>query len=86
VINSPRFNLPLRAGLKKNLSDANSGVAFTAGAGLNFFHFTLDLAGQISAKRTAVKSAGGSEKIPNNASASVQLGFLFGNKDEGARK
>ncbi|PJB23143.1 MAG: hypothetical protein CO113_18880 [Elusimicrobia bacterium CG_4_9_14_3_um_filter_62_55] len=86
VVNRPRFNLPLRAGLKKNLSDTNSGVAFTAGAGLNFFHFTLDIAGQVSAKRTQLQSEGKNEKVPNNVAASIRLGFLFGQKDEGGRE
>ena len=86
VVNRPRFNLPLRAGLKKNLSDTTSGVAFTAGAGLNFFHFTLDIAGQVSAKRTQLQSEGKNEKVPNNVAASIQLGFLFGQKDEGGRE
>jgi len=85
LINSPRFNLPLRVGAKKNLSNTNSGVAYTAGVGLNFLHFHLDIAGQMSANRTSTSSTGGSDDIPNNAAASIQIGLLFGNKDEGVR-
>ncbi|PCI40405.1 MAG: hypothetical protein COB53_01375 [Elusimicrobia bacterium] len=85
LINRPRFNLPFRAGIKKNLANTASGVSYTAGLGLNFFHFTIDIAGQISTKRTSIQTKGTSEKIPNSAAASLQLGFLFGNKDEGAR-
>jgi len=85
VVNSPRFNLPLRAGIQKNLSNSNSGVSYTAGLGLNFFHFIVELAGQVSAKSTPIESIGGSEEIPNNAAASVQIAFLFGSKDQGGR-
>ncbi len=83
LVNRPRFNLPFRVGLKKNLANSSSGVSYTAGLGLNFFHFTIDLAGQVSAKRTSIQTEGTSEKIPNSAAASIQLGLLFGHSDEG---
>lgn len=85
VFNRTWINIPLRAGLQKNLSSAGSGLSYTGGFGLNFLHLIFDVGAMASAKRTTVQSQGGSEKIPNNVALSGQFAFLFGGKDEGGR-
>lgn len=85
IFNRPWINIPLRAGLQKNLSDTGSGLTYTGGFGLNFVHILVDLAGMISAKSTPVQSEGKSEKIPNNFGAAARVAFLFGGVDDGAR-
>ena len=85
VFNRPWLNIPLRAGLQKNLSDTGSGATYTAGVGLNFVHVLVDLAGMVSAKSTSVQSEGKSDKVPNNFGGSARIAFLFGGVDEGSR-
>ncbi|MFH1725097.1 MAG: conjugal transfer protein TraF [Elusimicrobiota bacterium] len=85
VFNRPWLNIPLRAGIQKNLSDTGSGASYTAGVGLNFLHVMLDIGGMISAKTTRIQSEGETDKIPNNAAFSARFAFLFGGKDEGTR-
>lgn len=83
VFNSPRFNIPLRAGLQKNVAKrADDSLAFTGGVGLHFLHVLLDVGAQVAAKRTEIQSEGKLEKVPNNAAVAVQLAVLFGG-DEG---
>jgi hypothetical protein len=86
LINQPAFNLPLRVGLKNNLAEASSGLTYTAGFGLNFLHVMLDVAGQVSAKRVDLRSAGKSEQIPSNFGGAFRFAMLFGGEDEGGRK
>ncbi|MBI2362594.1 MAG: conjugal transfer protein TraF, partial [Elusimicrobia bacterium] len=71
VFNRPWLNIPLRAGLQKNLSDTGSGASYTAGFGLNFIHVLVDVAGMVSSKTTSVQSEGKSGKGPNNFGGAV---------------
>ncbi|MBI3298664.1 MAG: conjugal transfer protein TraF [Elusimicrobia bacterium] len=86
VFNRPWLNIPLRAGLQKNLSDSASGLTYTAGAGLNFVRVVIDVAGMVSAKTTSIQSEGKTEKVPNNFGAAARFAFLFGGTDEGRRQ
>lgn len=78
VFNRSWINIPLRAGLKKNLSDTASGLAYTAGFGLNLAHVMIDVGGQVSSKTTTLQSERESKKIPNNFAAGVRVAVLFG--------
>lgn len=85
VFNRPWLNIPLRAGLQKNLSSAASGLTYTGGFGFNFVRFHVDVAGMVAGKATAIQSEGKTEKVPNNFGGAVRVGLLFGDPDEGAR-
>jgi len=74
IFNRPWLNIPLRAGLMKNVEDPASKITYTFGFGLNFLHFMVDLGGSISSERTDVRAG---EKVPSNASVGAQLAFLF---------
>jgi hypothetical protein len=82
VFNRPWINIPLRAGIQKNLSDSASGVTLAAGAGLNLFHLMFDLSFQASPKSVTQQSEGSSRKIPTNLAAAFQCAVLFGTSDE----
>ena len=84
LVNHPAFNIPLRAGVQKDLS-GESSLAYTAGLGINLLHLVVDIAGSISSDRTDWQSEEKTEKIPNNFGASLNVGFLFGGKDTGVR-
>lgn len=77
LFNRPRFNIPLRVGLLKNLSD-NAGLVYTAGFGLTLMHFAIEVGGAISAQRTRVKtSSSRSMDLPESAQVAVSLALLF---------
>ena len=73
VVNKERFNIPLRVGFNKNLSESAMSPFYTAGIGFNMMHFYIELAGAISTKTTKIDG----NSIPNSAAASLTLGFLF---------
>jgi len=79
VFNRSWINIPLRAGLMKNIADSNSKLSYTAGFGANFLHCMLDVGGSISSKTTEIKSGdtGTAQKVPENASLAVQLALMF---------
>ncbi|MFQ5867595.1 MAG: conjugal transfer protein TraF [bacterium] len=73
LLNRPWLNLALRGGFMDNLSESY-GSMFTAGLGLNLFHFQLDFAGAVSTERTSI--AGG-QKFPTALIGSLGLSFNF---------
>lgn len=73
LINSQKFNLPLRAGINKNIANSNAPMYFTAGLGFNAAHFYLEFAGAISNERTKVDNT----DIPAAAAAAFNIGFMF---------
>lgn len=86
VLNRPWLNIPVRAGMQKNISDAsNSAWAWSGGFGLHFMHVMLDIGGQVSSQSTRTQSERGEESVPNNVAVSARFAFLFGGADEGAR-
>ncbi|OGR88685.1 MAG: hypothetical protein A3J74_02365 [Elusimicrobia bacterium RIFCSPHIGHO2_02_FULL_57_9] len=77
VFNRSWINIPLRAGLAKNLAETSSKMSYTVGFGLNFLHFMLDVGGAVSSHRTTIDSGSSSAKVPSNLSVAAQLGFVF---------
>lgn len=78
VFNKKWLNIPLRAGMMKNIAETNSKFAYTAGAGLNFLHFTVDLGLAISTELEKYTDESGADKqIPANAMGALQLGLIF---------
>ena len=73
LVNSQKFNLPLRVGFNKNLAEENMSPVYTAGIGFNMIHFYIELAGAISTKTVKIED----NDIPTSAGASLTLGFLF---------
>jgi len=73
IINRKSFNIPLRAGLMKNLAEKSSKMAYTFGTGVNLMHMHLDLAGAVSSDRTTLDDT----KIPSRVSVSASFGLLF---------
>lgn len=78
VFNRSWLNIPLRAGIMKNLSESGSKPAYTAGFGLNFLHVIVDVGGSVSSERTQVEDQNGdSKKVPSNVAVAAQLAILF---------
>jgi F plasmid transfer operon, TraF, protein len=73
VINKPAFNIPLRAGIRKNLAQDSSKYTLTAGTGLNLVHLHIDVAGAISPSTVNVDGS----DIPSNFGAAISVGLLF---------
>jgi len=73
LLNRPWLNLALRGGFMDNLAESY-GSMFTAGLGLNLFHFQLDFAGAVSTESTSI--AGG-QKFPTALIGSLGLSFNF---------
>ena len=78
VFNRPWINIPLRAGLTKNISE-KSPWTYTAGFGLNFLHFVVEVGGAISSETQNIKTddSGKAQKVPANASLAAQISFNF---------
>ncbi|MEW6557960.1 MAG: hypothetical protein AB1349_11530 [Elusimicrobiota bacterium] len=74
LVNRKWLNLALRAGLMKNIAESKSKLAYTAGLGLNLFHFVLDAGGAISSQNVKVSS---DTEIPAAGAASVMISFQF---------
>lgn len=79
VFNRSWINIPLRVGLMRNVADSSGGTMLTAGAGLNFLHFMLDLSAGVSNRRLTTAKG---EKIPREVSLGAQLSVLFGGSKE----
>jgi hypothetical protein len=73
VVNKPKFNLPLRFGINKNIANSEAAAYYTAGLGFNMLHFHLELAGAMSGEKTTVDG----NTVPAAAGASLMLGLLF---------
>lgn len=73
VVNGQRFNMPLRLGYNKNLSESSVSPFYTAGIGFNMMHFYIELAGAITTKDTKIDG----KDVPNSAAGSLTIGFLF---------
>lgn len=82
VFNRDWINIPLRVGLMRNTAETSAGTMFTAGTGLNFLHFMMDISAGVSNKRVVTESQGKETKIPREATLGLQLSFLFGGADE----
>lgn len=74
IFNRPWINIPLRAGLIKNMADSSSKMAYTAGFGINLLHLIIDVGGSISSDKVTLESG---EKIYSNAAAAGSIALLF---------
>lgn len=79
IFNRSWINIPLRAGITKNITTSDSKPSYAVGFGFNLLHFIFDVGGSISSQRTVIDSGG---NIPSNAAVAAQLAFMFGGSDE----
>jgi hypothetical protein len=85
VFNRTWIDIPLRLGLARNLETGTNML--TLGAGFNFLHLMIDLAGEASGKRIATQTQGDNNKVPQEFGVSLSLSLLFGgSEDERDRK
>lgn len=73
LVNAKAFNIPLRAGLMKNMAEKSSKMAYTMGTGINLLYLHFDVAAAISSDTTIMDG----EKIPTKGTISASLGLLF---------
>lgn len=73
IFNSKAFNIPLRAGLMKNLAEKDSKPAYTLGTGLNLLYMHFDVSGVVSSERTRLDDA----DIPTKVGLAASFGLLF---------
>jgi len=73
IFNRSWLNFALRGGFMDNLAES-SGSMFTAGLGLNIFHFQLDFAGAMSTKSTTIAD---SQKFPTALTGSLGISINF---------
>lgn len=83
LFNRSWINIPLRAGLMRNVAD-NSKTQLTLGSGLNFLHAALDASLAWSPKKIKTQSAGKSSDIPAEIGLGISLSVLFGGGEEGS--
>lgn len=73
IINRKAFNIPLRAGLLKNMAEKDSKMAFTFGSGINLLFMHLDVSGVVSSDRTEIDG----DKYPTKVGLAGSFGLLF---------
>jgi hypothetical protein len=83
VFNRSWINIPLRAGILRNIAD-DSKTQLTLGTGLNFLHFNVDASLAWSPKKIKTQSEGGKEEVPAELGAAIGISFLFGGGEEGS--
>ena len=81
VFNREWINIPLRAGLSRNIAD-DSKTAFSLGGGLSLIHMTFDVAIHFSPESQTIQNVGESREVPNSFGFMAQLGFTFGGAPE----
>lgn len=77
VFNRSWINIPLRAGLSRNLAQGGRN-SLSLGVGLNFVHVNVDLGVTSSPRTQQIQSQGENKKFPNEISGGGQIAFLFG--------
>jgi hypothetical protein len=77
IFNRRWLNIPLRAGIMKNVAEKSSDLAYTGGFGLNFLHLTVDVGGAVSSERVNIDSTGNSQEVPTNLQVALTLGLNF---------
>ncbi|OIP38036.1 hypothetical protein AUJ95_07330 [Candidatus Desantisbacteria bacterium CG2_30_40_21] len=73
IINRKYFNIPLRAGICKNMAEESSKMAYTLGTGVNACYMHFDVAGAISSDSTTMDD----KEIPAKVLVSAVLGILW---------
>jgi len=77
LVNSPAFNIALRAGIMKNLAESSSKIAYTGGLGLNLLHLVIDIGGAFSSDTVEITSNNKSYDIPVSAAAALTISLDF---------
>lgn len=73
IFNRKAFNIPLRAGIMKNLAEKDSKMAYTLGTGLNMMFMHFDVSGVVSSERTTLDDS----EIPTKVGVAASFGLLF---------
>lgn len=73
IVNRKAFNIPLRAGLSKNMAEKDSKTAFSLGTGLNLLYMHFDISAQMSSDKTEIEGT----KYPNKLNIAAGFGILF---------
>ncbi|MDD2804128.1 MAG: conjugal transfer protein TraF [Elusimicrobiales bacterium] len=73
IFNRKAFNIPLRAGLMKNLAEKDSKMAYTLGTGLNLLYMHFDVSGVVSTEKTTMDDT----DIPTKLGVAASFGLLF---------
>lgn len=73
LVNKKRFNLPLRAGIMKNLASSDDELMFTAGLGFMMAVLNIELAGAMSTGSETVDGT----KVPKQAAAALSVSLHF---------
>jgi len=73
IVNRKAFNIPLRAGLIKNMAEKSSKMAYTAGTGLNLLFMHFDVSALLSSERTTIDD----KSIPTKLGVAASFGLLF---------
>ncbi|MEA3307375.1 MAG: conjugal transfer protein TraF, partial [Elusimicrobiota bacterium] len=73
IFNRPKINIPLRAGITKNMAEDDASTAYTLGLGINLVHLHIDLGGIISSDTSVIDG----DDVPNKAAFSGSLALLF---------
>jgi len=73
IFNRKAFNIPLRAGLIKNMAEKSSKMAYTVGTGINLLFMHFDVSGVVSSERTKLDD----KDIPTKLGAAASFGLLF---------
>lgn len=73
IVNRKYFNIPLRAGLTKNMAEKGSKMAYTFGTGLNLLYMHLDVSGVASTDKTELDH----KKYPTKVGLAASFGLLF---------
>jgi hypothetical protein len=73
IVNRKAFNIPLRAGLIKNMAEKDSKMAYTAGTGINLLFMHFDVSGIVSSDRTEIDN----KKYPTHVGLAASFGLLF---------
>lgn len=77
VFNREWINIPLRAGMTRNVAE-DSKTMLSLGTGLNLVHVHFDASLAWSPETIETRSAGESQQMPAEASVGVSLSVLFG--------
>jgi len=77
VVNCSWLNIPLRAGIMKNIAESTSDLSYTFGFGLNLLHVVMEVSGAVSSQSVNIKSDSSSSKIPTNLSLGATLSVVF---------
>jgi hypothetical protein len=73
IINKKAFNIPLRAGISKNLAESDSKSVYSLGTGLNLIYMHFDISAQMSSNKTEIDGT----KYPDKFAVAASFGLLF---------